>query len=55
MRVAQLLDELAKMPDDAVVLIESGGAFARVATLEFIAGQGPAAPDEVILHPDTDE
>jgi len=55
MTVAQLLDELMKMPRDAVVLMESGGGLSRVATLDFFDADGPGAPAEVILLPSTDE
>jgi hypothetical protein len=55
MTVAQLLDELARMPEDAVVLMENGSGLSRVGALEFIAGNGPGAPAEVILQPNTDE
>jgi hypothetical protein len=49
--VAQLIEELTRMPSDAVVLMESGGGLSLVSALDFIAGQGPAAPAEVILLP----
>jgi len=55
MTVAQLLDELARMPEDAVVLMDNGSGLSRVSTLEFVAGNGPGAPAEVILQPSTDE
>lgn len=55
MTVAQLLDELAKLPDDAVVLMDNGGGLSRVGALEFVEGQGPGAPAEVVLIPDMDE
>ena len=55
MTVAQLVEELAKMPKEAVVLMESGGGLSRVGALDFIAGQGPGAPAEVILLPSMDE
>jgi hypothetical protein len=55
MTVIQLLEELAKMPKDAVVLLESSGGLSRVSALEFIEGQGPGAPDEVILLPSMEE
>ncbi len=55
MTVAQLLEELVKMPKEAVVLLESGGGLSRVGALDFIEGQGPGAPAEVILLPSMDE
>ena len=55
MTVAQLLDELAKLPEDAVVLIGDGAGLSRVDTIEFVAGRGPGAPPEVILLPSMDE
>ena len=53
--VAQLIEELTRMPRDAVVLMESGGGLSLVSTLDFVAGQGPAAPAEVILLPNMNE
>ncbi|MGX4769177.1 hypothetical protein ACWAUC_05140 [Bradyrhizobium guangdongense] len=55
MTVAQLLDRLRQLPEDAVVLIDSGGGLSRLATLEFVADQGPGAPAEVILSSSLDE
>lgn len=55
MTVAQLLDELMKMPQDAVVLMESGGGLSRVSALDFFDADGPGAPAEVVLLPGTDE
>ncbi|HUI22066.1 MAG TPA: hypothetical protein VLZ74_13610 [Methylocella sp.] len=55
MTVAQLIEELARMPVDAVVLMDSGGGLSAVAALDFVAGEGPAAPAEVILIPNMDE
>jgi len=55
MTVAQLLEELNRLPGDAVVLVDSGRGLSRVAALEFVAGQSPGAPAEVILSPSMDE
>jgi hypothetical protein len=55
MTVAELLEELMKMPKEAVVLLDSGGGLSRVDALEFIEGEGPGAPPEVILLPNMDE
>jgi hypothetical protein len=55
MMVAQLLAELEKMPKEAVVLIESGGGLSLVTALDFVEGQGPGAPAEVILLPNMEE
>ena len=55
MTVSQLLERLKALPDDAVVLIDSGGGLSRVAALEFVADLGPGAPAEVILAPSMDE
>lgn len=55
MMVAQLLQELEKMPKEAVVLMESGGGLSRVSALDFVEGQGPGAPAEVILMPSMEE
>ena len=54
MTVAQLLEQLVKLPKEAVVLMESGGGLSRVSALDFIEGQGPGAPAEVILLPNMD-
>jgi hypothetical protein len=48
---AQLLEALAKLPPDSVVLMESDGGLSLVASLEFVAGQGEGAPAEIILLP----
>lgn len=55
MTVAQLLEKLKTLPDEAVVLMDSGAGLSRVAALEFVAGQGPGAPAEVILAASMDE
>ena len=55
MTVDQLLEQLAGMPKEAVVLMESGGGLSRVSAVEFIEGHGPGAPAEVILQPSNDE
>jgi len=54
MTAAQLREELNRLPDDAVVLMDNGSGLSRVAALEFVASQGPGAP-EVILSPSMDE
>ncbi len=55
MTVAQLLEELMKLPKDAVILMESGGGLSRVCELQFVEGQGPGAPAEIILQPSMDD
>jgi len=55
MTVAQLIDELAKLPEDAVVLIEGDAGLSSIGSLEFVAARGPGAPAEVILLPSMDE
>ncbi|WP_257170883.1 hypothetical protein [Bradyrhizobium sp. SRS-191] len=55
MTVAQLRERLRTLPDEAVVLMDSGDGLSRVSTLEFVADQGPGAPAEVILSPSMDE
>lgn len=55
MTVAQLLERLKRLPEDAVVLMDSGGGLSRVSTLEFVADQGAGAPAEIILSPSIDE
>ncbi len=55
MTVAQLLKELAKLPKEAVILIDSGGGLSAVGGFDFVESQGPGAPAEVILLPSMDE
>ncbi|MEP9348968.1 hypothetical protein [Xanthobacter sp. KR7-225] len=55
MTVAQLLEALAGMPPEAVVLMENGGGLSLVSALDFVAAQGPGAPAEVILLPNMEE
>lgn len=55
MTVAQLVEALAKMPPEAVVLMESDGGLSLVSALDFVAAQGPGAPAEVILLPNMEE
>ena len=55
MTVGQLLDELARMPQNAVVLMDNGGGLSRVDALDYVEGQGPGAPAEVILLPSMEE
>ncbi|MGJ5130432.1 MULTISPECIES: hypothetical protein [unclassified Bradyrhizobium] len=55
MTVAKLIEALASMPKDAIVLMDSGGGLSRVDTLELVDEQGPGAPAEVILQPSLDE
>lgn len=55
MTVAQMLEELAKLPKEAVILMEAGGGLSMVTELHFVEGSGPGAPPEVILQPNMDE
>ncbi|MBB6308076.1 hypothetical protein [Xanthobacter tagetidis] len=55
MTVAQLLEALASLPPEAVVLMESDGGLSLVSALDFVPGQGPGAPAEVILLPNMEE
>lgn len=55
MTVAQLIAALSKMPNEAVVLMESDGGLSRVDALDFVDDHGPGAPAEVILLPSMDE
>jgi hypothetical protein len=55
MTVAQLIVKLAALPQEAVVLIDSGGGLSRVSALEFVEAQGAGAPAEVILAPSVEE
>jgi hypothetical protein len=53
--VAMLIEALARLPRDAIVLMECGEGLARVDALELVDEQGPGAPAEVILQPNMDE
>ncbi|MGA8172649.1 MAG: hypothetical protein WB816_17700 [Methylocystis sp.] len=55
MTVAELIVKLTALPQEAVVLVDSGEGLSRVSDLEFIAAQGPGAPAEVILAPSMGE
>jgi len=55
MTVEQLVEALSRVPKEAVVLIENGGGLSRVGALDFVEGQGPGAPAEVVLLPSMDE
>lgn len=55
MTVAQLIQALGKMPDDAVVLMDNGGGLSLVSAMDLVEAQGPGAPAEVILLPNMDE
>jgi hypothetical protein len=55
MTVAQLLEQLAKMPEDAVVLMECDGGLSLIAALDFVEAQCPGAPAELILLPNMNE
>lgn len=53
--VAKLIEALARMPKEAIVLMDSGAGLSRVDNLELVDEQGPGAPAEVILQPSMDE
>ncbi|MEK4032181.1 hypothetical protein WOC76_23015 [Methylocystis sp. IM3] len=55
MTVAELIAKLSQLSQEAVVLMDSDGGLSRVSGLDFIEGQGPGAPAEVILAPSIDE
>lgn len=55
MTVAQLLEELIKMPPNTVVLMDSDFGLSLVAEVDFIAGEEPGIPAEVILLPSMEE
>lgn len=55
MTVGQLIEALSRMPDEAVVLMDNGGGLSSIDALDFVEGQGPGAPAEVILLPNMDE
>ena len=55
MTVAELIRRLSELQEQAVVLMESDGGLSRVSAVQFVEGQGPGAPAEVILTPSMDE
>jgi hypothetical protein len=55
MTVAQLREALLKMPENAVVLMESDGGLSRVGGIDFVGERGAGTPAEVILLPSMDE
>jgi hypothetical protein len=55
MTVAQLLEELVKMPEGSRRADGECGGLSRVSALDFVDGRGPGAPAEVILLPNMDE
>ena len=54
MTVEQLIAELQKMPNQAVVLFESDDGYSLVAGLN-LESNDQGLPDEVILYPDMNE
>ena len=54
MTVEQLMQALAAMPQDAVVLYEGDAGYALVGGLS-LQENGNGVPDEVILFPDMNE
>lgn len=55
MTVAQLMEALSKLPPEAVVLMDSDGGLSLVHALDFVEGQGPGCPAEVVLLPSMEE
>jgi len=55
MTVLQLIELLQTMPEEAVVLLEGDGAFARVAGVNLEKSITVGLPDEVILFTDAEE
>lgn len=55
MTVMKLIEALAAMPMDAIVLMDNGAGLSRVDMLEFVETQGPGAPAEVVLLPSMEE
>ena len=55
MTVAQLIEALAGMPSEAVVILEGDGAFARLVGVNFEKSAVAGLPDEVILSTDCEE
>jgi hypothetical protein len=55
MTVAELIEKLQRMPDEAVVLLEADAGLARVAGLNLEKSATIGLPDEVILFTDAEE
>jgi hypothetical protein len=55
MTVAQLLERLAEMPGNAVVLLDSGAGLSAIGALELVEDLGRGGRAEVILQPSMDE
>jgi len=55
MTVAKLIEALAAMPKDAIVLMDNGAGLSRVDALDLVEQDGSGAPAEVILQPSMDE
>jgi hypothetical protein len=55
MTVVQLIELLKTMPEEAVVLLEGEGAFARIAKVLLEKSDTVGLPDEVILMTDAEE
>jgi hypothetical protein len=55
MTVGQLIEKLQDMPSEAVVLLETDGAFARVAGMNLEKSVTTGLPDEVVLFTDAEE
>ncbi len=55
MTVAQLIEELTKLPREAVVLVDSGDGLSLVSGFDFVSAEAPGARAEVILLPNMEE
>jgi hypothetical protein len=53
--VAQLIEALKALPQEALVLIDSDGGLSLVAQVAFSPSSGPGAPAEVLLLPNMEE
>jgi hypothetical protein len=53
--VVQLIEELTKLPGDAVVLVDSGSGLSLVSGFDLVPARGPGAPAEVVLLPNMEE
>lgn len=55
MNVAQLIERLAALPAETVVLIDTGEGLSLVGAVECLDAQGPGQPPEVLLAPSYEE
>lgn len=55
MTISQLIEKLSALPPEAVVLLETDGGLARLASMTLEPSLTPGLPDEVIFFTDAEE